>query len=208
MDSTEFARLVSLGLGRAVLHLRENDPLPFREVILDACLHSKAHDAQVSGSRADYMLDLINESGDPHFFANAVIQSLTEPPKAWDTEQRFCLARLLAQRGDQSARQAMYVAFRSLGKAASDVALAFIELDGIKGLLFVAAEIGAQLAQNPEQWEDESLLLDAERICGKEATESALATAAKADARIQSYLAAVEENLALRAANVGPTRRP
>ena len=167
MITAEFERLVSIGLGRAVLHLRDNDPCPFRDVILDACLHNKAYDAQIDGGRAEYLVDLIQASGDPAFFENAVISSLGEPPKNWDTQQRFQIARLLAQSGNQSARDAMYSAFASLGKSASDVAVEFVELDGIEGLLFVAGEIGVQLAQDPDRWEDDELLFNGGRFAAR-----------------------------------------
>jgi hypothetical protein len=192
MLTAEFERLVSIGLGRAVLHLRDNDARPFRDAILDACLHNKAHDAQIDGGRAEYMVDLINASGDAAFFENAVIQSIGEPPKDWDTEQRFQIARLLAQSGNQLARQAMYSAFPTLGKSSSDVASEFIELDGIDGLLFVAGEIGVQLAHDPDRWENGELLFNAAEICGKEAVESSLAVAAFSNAGIRTYLDATE----------------
>ena len=198
MITAEFERLVSIGLGRAVLHLRDNDPCPFRDVILDACLHNKAYDAQIDGGRAEYLVDLIQASGDPAFFENAVISSLGEPPKNWDTQQRFQIARLLAQSGNQSARDAMYSAFASLGKSASDVAVEFVELDGIEGLLFVAGEIGVQLAQDPDRWEDDELLFNGGEICGKETVESSLMAAALSNAGIRHYLGAVETNRTLR----------
>jgi hypothetical protein len=56
METREFKNAIALGLGRAVLHLLDRDVHPFREVILDACLHNKAYDPQVESSRAAYML--------------------------------------------------------------------------------------------------------------------------------------------------------
>ncbi len=204
MDPAEFGRLVALGLGRAILHLRDHDARQFREVILDACLHNKAYDAQVCGSRAEYMLDIIRESGEPDFYLNSVIQSLADPAGGWDAEQRFRIARLSAQEGNQPARKAMYNAFPSLGESSNLAAIEFIELDGIDGLLFVAAEIGTRLAKETSEWEDESLLLEACQICGNAAVETALAAAARSDKRIQKYLAFVDENRGLRASSTGP----
>lgn len=39
MDIREFKRILNLGLGRAILYLREHDPAPYREAILADCLH-------------------------------------------------------------------------------------------------------------------------------------------------------------------------
>ena len=59
MDAKAFERTVRLGLGRAVLHLRENDSHPYREIILDACLHNTAYDPQIDGTRAAHAMDLL-----------------------------------------------------------------------------------------------------------------------------------------------------
>jgi hypothetical protein len=199
MDTNEFQRALALGLGRAVLHLRDHGAYSYREVILDACLHNKAHDPQVEGSRARYMWEIMSESGEMAFYADAVIRSLWEEEDDWDTPQRFEIARLLAQSGNSAAREAMHLAFRAKRLSASDIASEFIELDGLQGLLFVVRQIGEQLAGNPDQWEDDYLLSMAGAICGKERVDATLRDAAETDKDIKAYLAAVEENRALRA---------
>src|SRR5437660_6676085 len=128
MDAGEFEKITNLGLGRAVLHLREHDSTPYREIILDACLHNKAYDPQIEGSRAEYVVDLMRSSGNLSFYAQEVIRSLTEEVNDWDTPHRFRIARLLAQSGDQFARQAMKAAFREKGVTLSDVAAEVLEL--------------------------------------------------------------------------------
>jgi hypothetical protein len=198
MDTIEFQRALDLGLGRAVLHLADHAASSYREIILDACLHNRAYDPQVEGSRANYMLDIMRESGNLKFYAEAVIRSLCDEEHDWDTPQRFELARLLAQTGDSSAREAMYSAFRANELSASDIAAEFIELDGLQGLLFVVRQIGGQLARNRNQWEDPSLLSVAGDICGREVVDAALTDASAKDKDIKAYLTAVEENDALR----------
>jgi len=59
METSEFKNAIALGLGRAVVTLLDRDVHPFREVILDACLHNKAYDPQAEGSRAAYMVEAI-----------------------------------------------------------------------------------------------------------------------------------------------------
>ncbi len=45
----EFARSLVSGRGNAVLHLQTHDAAPYREVILNACLHCVAYDAYLNG---------------------------------------------------------------------------------------------------------------------------------------------------------------
>jgi hypothetical protein len=204
MDNIEFQRAVALGLGRAVQYLADHDASPYREIILDACLHNKAYDPQVEGSRAEYMFDIISRCDDTAFYSDAVIRSLSDEEHDWDTPQRFELARLLAQVGASSAREAMYSAFRAKELHASDIAAPFIELDGIQGLLFVAGQIGEQLARNSNQWEDDSLLFMAGETCGRHVVDAALAEAAKSNENIKAYLNAVENSRSSRS----QTQRP
>lgn len=201
MDAKEFEKIVALGLGRAVLYLRDHDARPYREIILDACLHNKAYDPQVEGMRAEYVLELIRCTDEAASYENAVIQSLEDDPGDWDDEQRFRVARLLAQNGNLRAREAMHSAFRAKRISSSDIATEFIELDGIDGLLFVIGQIGEQLANNPDQWEDDYLLSSAGDICGKgkEDVDAALKNAAETDKNVEAYLTAVEQNQGLRA---------
>jgi hypothetical protein len=200
MDTIEYQRATTLGLGRAVLNLDQHDSNPYREIILDACLHNRAHDAQVEGSRAKYMLEIIQRSGDLRFFADAILRSLSDREDDWNTPQRFGIARLLAQDGYPGIREAMYSAFRTLEISASDVASEFIELDGIQGALFVIAQIGSQIGKNPLKWEDEYLLSVVTDKCGKDAVDSALNAAAENDQNVRAYIAGVEENRRVRAA--------
>jgi hypothetical protein len=78
MNADRFEKAVALGLGRPVLYLLNHDARPYREIILDACLHNKANDPQVEGGRAAYLIDLMRASGDQKFYEEAVVQSLDE----------------------------------------------------------------------------------------------------------------------------------
>jgi hypothetical protein len=143
-------------------------------------------------------------SGEPAFYADAVIRSLVEEADGWDTSQRFQIAKLLAQDGNESARQAMRSALRVRSTFDGEVTEAFIELDGLAGLVLVVRRIGELLTQNPERWEDDYLLSVASDIYSKEAVETTLKGAAETDPNIKTYLNAVEENRALRALNQSP----
>jgi hypothetical protein len=68
MDENESRRLLHLGSERAIIYAKEHDVRNFRDVILDACLHCYAYDPQCEGTRADYMLELVNLMPDKEFF--------------------------------------------------------------------------------------------------------------------------------------------
>ncbi len=57
MNENEFREALGAGLGRAMIYARDHDMRPFREVILDACLHCHANDPQCEGNRVGFMLD-------------------------------------------------------------------------------------------------------------------------------------------------------
>jgi len=101
MDETEFRRLLVLGLGRVILYAREHDVCAFRDLILDACINCYAIDPQSEGTRADFMLDLVNVLPDSEFFREGVLNSLANCGDDWHAKQRFRLVTCLAQRGDE-----------------------------------------------------------------------------------------------------------
>lgn len=204
MDTGEFQRALTLGLGRAVLQLRDHDGRPYRDLILDACLHNRAYDPQVEGNRAEYMIDVMRASGETDFLADAVLRSLSDAEDSWDIPQKFAMARRLAQSGNSEAREAMYAAFETMEFSARDVAEEFVVLDGVPGLLFVVSRIGMRLARNSEEWEDDYLLGEARRACGPETVDAALQDAAKTDVNVRVYLDRVNKNIALRSATRSP----
>ncbi|MGO8733931.1 MAG: hypothetical protein ACLQVM_14235 [Terriglobia bacterium] len=173
---------------------------PFAEVILDACLHSKARDAQVEGSRAQYMFDIVQRTANPSFYIRKVLDALSDEADEWDALQRFGMARLLAQDGNNHARQAMTEAFeRQIGSPIQDAfAEEFIALDGIPGLLFAAGRIGRGLRADSSRWEDDSLLAAAEELFGQEAVWNSITERGKTDADVLTYVDAVKANRLLR----------
>lgn len=176
--------------------MHENLPGSYVDIILDACLHAKAHDRQIEGSRAEYMLDIVRRTGDPSFYKNRVVDALSAEADEWDALQRFQMATLLAQEGDQRARHAIEVAFeRQIGSSMEDAfAEEFIRLDGIAGLLFAAGRIGSRLIVDRERWADDYLLSTAEDTYGREPVWDALRDLAKTDENISAYMDAVNAN--------------
>jgi len=77
VNKSNFQELIKAGLGRGILYARDNDVRPFRDVILDACLHCYSADPQSEGTRAGYMLELVNLLPDRQFYCDEVLNSLS-----------------------------------------------------------------------------------------------------------------------------------
>jgi hypothetical protein len=186
VSAEEFERWLAHGLGRPILFLRDHDAAPYREVILDACLHNRCYDWQTEGSRADYMLAIAKVTGTLEFFSDRVIESLSEPVEhVPDMAQRFHYACLLAEDGDERARCAMYESFKA---DPFDVAAAqqFVELDGRSGFLFVAEKLGQRNIANPN-WDGWHFQSWAEEILGDAKTREAFDRAAESNPAIENF---------------------
>jgi len=154
MRTIDFAKMLELGLGRAVLYAREHDMTPFRDMILNACLHCQSYDAQLDGTRGAYMFEIINSTPDVVFYREGILAGLAAltVDDSYDVPQRYHLTGLFAAEGDAEARQAMYDKF-SAQPALEEYAGIYeiVQLDNVDGLKFVAARVGAELAAE-EDW--------------------------------------------------------
>ena len=194
MDKTEFQELIQAGLGRAIIYARENDVRTFRDVILDACLHCCSVDVQSEGTRAGYMLELVDLMPDRQFYCDAVLEALPGSGDNWDAVQRFHFATYMALDGDEPARRLLYESFDPGSKMGEDIAIDFVRLDGLKGLLFAAEKIGALLSSKPDEVDEGWLWSQATEICGEQETMAALIQAGKANPDIETYRLTAERN--------------
>jgi hypothetical protein len=187
MDVQEFQHLLELGLGRAILYLRDHDARPYRDVILHACLHNLAYDKQCEGNRAEYLFDIIQLTGESEFYRERILTGLATLSDDWDS-QLYDLARLFAQHGDAHARQVMYDTFAKSSGEDFYYGHTLIELDGLEGYLFVANCIGDQAVISEDLWIYRNLHHTAEEQCGEDEARHALERASAENSRIQDYL--------------------
>ncbi|HZO87451.1 MAG TPA: hypothetical protein VFB38_03865 [Chthonomonadaceae bacterium] len=108
MHAQQFQALLAQGLGRPLLYLQSHDARPYREVILYACTHDLRYDHQCEDSRAPYLFDLIQRTGEADFYRQRILSSLQNPAEDEDIYQMVGLAYLFAQQGDTAARSMMY----------------------------------------------------------------------------------------------------
>lgn len=184
----EFQTALQSGLGRARQFARTGDVQPFRDAILDACLHCYAVDLQCEGTRAGYMLELIELCPDRQFFRTAILESLTRSDDDWNAVQRFRMAIYMAMDGDAEARRLAYDNYNPGPKCGGDVAVDFVRLDGIAGLLFAAERLGSMFEAMSVAKDDGWLLSHAKDTLGETETMQALRAAAETNSSIARYL--------------------
>jgi hypothetical protein len=161
-----FAEWLQKGLGRPAVYLKTQDAHALREALLHACTHNLAYDRQCEDSRAAYLLDLIELSGDTEFYHNGILQVLKSKNDEQDQGQIFELSTSFAEKGDSEIKQSMYAAFERNGFELTP-ADELVRLDGLGGLRFVARSFGAE---DPEErpWQFGNLLETLEKHHGKQ----------------------------------------
>jgi hypothetical protein len=194
MDEAELRRLLRLGLGRAILYAQTHDMREFSEVILDACLHCFSYDVQCEGTRASYMYDLAACLPDKDFYRDKVLESLKGSGDDYDAAQRFHFAACMADDGSEQAKRAMYEAYDPGTNWGEHIGIEFLQMDGIKGFLFVADKIGALLMEKPDEVDTGYLLMKSLEVWGEQPTWDALREAGATNPRIEKYRLVAEES--------------
>jgi hypothetical protein len=148
--------MLRAGLGRAVLYLKQHDPVPHRQTILNACLHNIAFDRQLEGTRIDYLLDVLDATHEIEFYRFHILsalETLTKTTDDYDVAMLYSLTRAFAQRGDTQARATIYRKFDAIpGLGGFDGANAIIDLDGLSGFSHVAERLREHLLTNGDEF--------------------------------------------------------
>ncbi len=190
--------MLGLGLGRAILFLREHDARPYRDIILDACVHWTGYDQQVEGTRTPYLMTVLDETGQIGSYVEPILAAFRASTDRRDQQQLIRLASELAQEGYAEARDALYERFdRNDTIEPYSCAFELVRIDGVEGLLHVAERMGATLLDDPgglgdDDWILSSTVRDAEEDFGKDAVQQILGGAAGDDPRVRAYVQAVE----------------
>jgi hypothetical protein len=194
----EFERVLGLGLGRAILFLREHDARPYRDIILRACTRWTGYDQQVEGTRTPYLMTVLDATGEIEWYVEPILASFRASTDRRDQHQLIRLVSELAQDGYAEARTALYERFdRSDTEEPFACASELIEVDGLDGFLYAVDRIGATLQLDPDALGDDCdwllghLREDAEERCGKEAVQQALDRAALDRPDVRAYVEAL-----------------
>ena len=101
MQVDEFRRVLEIGLGRIIIFLKTHDAAPYRDVILEACLHDTRYAGYVEYRRSTYLFDVISLTNDQQFYRDKILQALqnASDPNDYDVLQLVGVCNALCQTG-------------------------------------------------------------------------------------------------------------
>jgi hypothetical protein len=210
LSPPEFRGALQKGLGRALLTVRQTGDLIDEAVILDACTHNRAYDPQCEGSRAGWMMELLDAAGAAERLRTRILAAMAETTDTWDLDQLCGLAEIYARRGCVEARDALFGVFvRCPDPTAGWLgAEAIVNLDGMSGFLHAAAE-RSPVSKKEDWWRDFEVLVDrADELCGSKDVDGAVDEAARDNADLggfQDGLRAYRKRQRKRQASNGPS---
>lgn len=193
----KFINAIKCGRGEAHILIKENPKVDFSKEIIKAALFNFAYDQQSEGSRDFYIAELINLSGQKDKILPVIYEALkTESNDDWSTEQLFDIATIFAKEGNESAKKAVYESYYKYVMNGADWAgqEAIVEIDGLKGLLYVAETKGKYLLENPESWIDSFFVDDFQKENPSINVYGELRKLAENNSYIKKYLETIEEN--------------
>ncbi len=156
-----FLNSLKRGTGEAYLIAKNNPSIDFSNEIIKGALNIYAYDGQCEGNRADYIFDIISISKQKDKIRKAVLKGLaTEQTETWNLTHLFALVKLYAQQNDTEAKQAIYERFLNNPIEGSDWVgySEILELDDLKGLLYISEKFGKHIEQHPDDWQDDSII--------------------------------------------------
>lgn len=187
----QFLNALKRGTGEAYLLVRDNPEIDFSNQIIKGVLNIYAYDGQCEGNRAHYIFDIISISTQQEKIRTAVLKGLAvEQNETWNLTHLFALTKLYALQNDTEAKQAIYDRFLNNPIENSDWVgySEILELDGFEGLLFVAEKFGNYIEQNPDDWQDDWIINDFQKMNPNIAVNEELEKAATTNKYIRLYL--------------------
>ena len=149
------------GTGEAFLLSKNNPTIDFSSYIIKGALKNFAYDGQSEGSRAQYIFDLISISQKQTKIREAIINGLAnEQEDTWSLTHLFDLSKIYALKGDSEFKKAIYNRFLNNPIEGSDWVgyEEILELDGLKGLFYIAEKFGKLIEKDLEVWQDDSII--------------------------------------------------
>lgn len=167
MISSDFDDAARKGLGRALIALREGSVAPTYNQVRRIALRWQGYDAQVEDTRGWYTAELIHHSSHEAALRGLLLKLArrTKGPSR-NRSHRDAVIEELARRGDETARQILFVCFEpSLDYRFAE---SIIRVDGIEGLDWVVRQIEPSFTEDMA-WQVHWWREDAEAVVGKEA---------------------------------------
>lgn len=182
MDTAEFGRTLNIGLGRPILHLQQHNASLYRDAILYACLNITSYDPQCEGSRADYLREVLQLTGEPEFYRQPILDALAATPIIGNylEEQLLELALKNAKQGDLQAGEIIRQKFvESVVAVQTAPASIMLMLDGLDGLVSVVTQWLQAGSEAFDDWDFDVIIREALEKFGVIETRFALRTAAQ-----------------------------
>lgn len=108
MQTDLFRDALRKGLGRAYLILEREDPAPYREVLLDACLHDTRIDRQAEHPRGAWLFELLRLARMEHEALEVLLTTLPTEEDDADRNQMTDLLGAYAVAGSLRAETALF----------------------------------------------------------------------------------------------------
>ena len=194
---SQFLNSLKRGTGEAYLIAKSHPNIDFSNQIIKGALNIFAYDGQCEGNRAQYIFDIISLSKQKTKIRKAVLKGLAnESDNTWNLTHLFALTKLYAEKGDNEAKQAIYERFLHDSIFGSDWVgySEILELDGLDGLLYITEKFGKYLEQNPDDWQDDSIISEFQEENKYSNVYQELEKKAKKNKFIRIYLDAVYIN--------------
>lgn len=190
LNKEQFDAALQKGQGRTLVHVREMGLGEYERSIIAACLCNQAYDAQCEGYRTDWLLEIIDATGEAKRISQKLLQTLhAETDNFWDACQRCQITLRLAQRGYEEARAFLYSCLKKWPDTADVIgAEEIIKLDGADGLVKVAEYLGTLLQSEDGFWIDEGMLNLFDETHEAGAGRKVLETAAVDSPQVSFYL--------------------
>ena len=179
MTEISFDVALQRGLGRAILSLCERgDGAAHRDAILHACRNNLAYDPQIEGDRGQYLVDVLEASGDLDWHLPRLREALWISDFYFDQLADIC--GRLTKRGIADFRKDLYDAWNLRfasgsedGGSHTDGAEVLIRLDGAEGWRFVARRLLESPLSEDESWLVESFFDELRETLGRKAARHA-----------------------------------
>jgi len=150
VNKEEFRRALMYGFGSAIIFLKNcNNCEEYLDIIFDFSIHNYAFDSQCEGSRVQYLWDLILASSNIEKLQERIMKKLEDDDSSIYHYQIYQLGVLFAQESEYNPIELMKRHFRydeDYGSFVGEEEI--IELEGDKGILFVANIIAKRLQED------------------------------------------------------------
>ena len=191
-----FAAALRMGHGRAKQQIDRYGSTELEDKIIEACVSCLSYDPQCEAARAPWLVSIVNGVNLDAKVTQAIAAMIQEPPPEnhRDMDQRSAILKELAAAGSEVARRLLYLSLTRMSHT-SDVIGAdqIVALDGAKGLIHVARQLGRWSQADPDFWLDDQFTAQFDASAGTGAGLAVLERETEIDQDVAGYLAGMRK---------------